>query len=62
MDHPRGRNNSSVVKMDVFYSMWVAQTVPCPWGSGKPACKAVLLHHEQVCDEWFVCVKSCRIE
>lgn len=48
VDHPRGRNNSSVVKMDVFYSMWGAQTVPCPWGSGKPACKTVLLHHEQV--------------
>eukprot|EP00967_Tisochrysis_lutea_P027073 scaffold31323_cov12-Tisochrysis_lutea.AAC.1 len=47
VDHPRGRKNSNVVKMDVFYSMWGAQTVPCPWGSGKPACKATLLHHEQ---------------
>lgn len=33
--------------MDVFYSMWRSRDVPCPWGSGKPACETTLLHHEQ---------------
>lgn len=32
---------------DVFYSMWRSRTVPCPRGSGRPACETVLLHHEQ---------------
>lgn len=47
IDHPRTRSETRVVKMDVFYSMWRSRTVECPWGSGKPACETVLLHHEQ---------------
>lgn len=27
--------------------MWRSRTVPCPRGSGRPACETVLLHHEQ---------------
>jgi hypothetical protein len=33
--------------MDVFWSMWRSRTIPCPHGSGRPACETVLLHHEQ---------------
>ena len=47
VDHPRAVGNSSVVKMDVFYSMWRCKTVPCPWGTDKPAVETLLLHHEQ---------------
>jgi hypothetical protein len=43
VDHPRARPDGSVVRMDVFYSMWRARTVPCPHGSGKPACETVRL-------------------
>lgn len=46
VDHPRFRQDSQVVKMDVFYSMWRSRAVDCPWNSGKPACETVLLHHE----------------
>lgn len=42
VQHPRACVDSSVVRMDVFYSMWRARTVPCPHGSGKPACETVL--------------------
>lgn len=38
---------SSVVRMDVYYSMWSCRDIPCPWGSDKTACEVVLLHHEQ---------------
>lgn len=41
VQHPRACVDSSVVRMDVFYSMWRARTVPCPHGSGKPACETV---------------------
>jgi hypothetical protein len=41
------RRETQVVKMDVFYSMWRSRTVECPWGTGRPACETVLLHHEQ---------------
>lgn len=27
--------------------MWRSRTVPCPRGTGRPACETVLLHHEQ---------------
>lgn len=45
-NHPRAPNTKTV-KMDVFYSMWSSENVECPWGSGKPACQTVLLHHEE---------------
>lgn len=48
MDHPRAKGSGDVVRCDVFYSMWRSRTVECPWGSGKPACETLLLHHEQV--------------
>jgi hypothetical protein len=32
--------------MDVFYSMWRNRTIPCPDGSGRPACETILLHRE----------------
>lgn len=38
---------SRATTMDVFWSMWRSRTVACPWGSGRPACETVLLHHEQ---------------
>ncbi|KXZ56547.1 CYCC1 protein [Gonium pectorale] len=47
VDHPSARRDSHVVKMDVFYSMWRSRTVQCPWGSNRPACETLLLHHEQ---------------
>jgi len=47
VDHPRAPANSSVVRMDVFYSMWRSRNVPCPWSSGRPAVETLLLHHEQ---------------
>lgn len=46
-DHPREYKDSSVVKMDVFWSMWRSRTVPDPWGADTPACETILLHHEQ---------------
>ena len=27
--------------------MWRSRTIPCPHGTGRPACETVLLHHEQ---------------
>lgn len=47
MDHLRAPNNPDVVRCDVFYSMWRSRSVECPWGSGRPACETLLLHHEQ---------------
>jgi hypothetical protein len=47
VEHPRVPEDDSAVRMDVFYSMWRSRTVPCPRGSGRPACETVLLHHEQ---------------
>eukprot|EP00210_Caulerpa_lentillifera_P007288 g6967.t1 len=38
---------SSVVRMDVYYSIWSCRNIPCPWGSEKTACEVILLHHEQ---------------
>jgi len=45
--HPREYKSSSVVKMDVFWSMWRNRTVADPWGADTPACETILLHHEQ---------------
>ncbi|GBF92529.1 hypothetical protein Rsub_05143 [Raphidocelis subcapitata] len=45
--HPREHHNSSVVRMDVFWSSWRSRLVECPWGSGRPATETTLLHHEQ---------------
>lgn len=36
-----------MVRMDVFYSMWSCRDIACPWGTDKPACEVILLHHEQ---------------
>eukprot|EP00884_Botryococcus_braunii_P016853 jgi/Botrbrau1/3851/Bobra.0183s0076.1 len=44
--HPRAVDNSRIVRMDVFYSMWRNRTIPCPEGSGRPACETILLHRE----------------
>lgn len=44
--HPREYRNSSVVRMDTFWSHWQSRAAECPWGSGKPATETVLLHHE----------------
>lgn len=46
-DHPREYKTSSVVKMDVYWSMWRSRTVADPWGADTPACETILLHHEQ---------------
>jgi hypothetical protein len=46
-EHPREYKDSSVVKMDVFWSMWRNRTVADPWGGDAPACETILLHHEQ---------------
>ena len=46
IDHPLAARKEGVVRMDTFYSMWRSRTVPCPKGSGKPACETVLLHFE----------------
>jgi len=48
VEHPRAPTNGEVVRVDNFYSMWRSRTVPCPWGSGRPACETMLLHHEQM--------------
>ncbi|KIZ04898.1 hypothetical protein MNEG_3055 [Monoraphidium neglectum] len=45
--HPREYKNSSLVRMDVYWSHWRSVAVDCPWGSGKPATQTTLLHHEQ---------------
>lgn len=47
LNHPDWKPNPKVVRMDTYYSMWASKTVDCPWGSDKPACYTVLLHHEQ---------------
>ncbi len=47
VDHPRAPALTSVVRMEVFYSMWRSRNVVCPWGSGKTAVETLLLHHEQ---------------
>ena len=47
IDHPRAPAARGIVRMDVFWSMWRSRTIPCPHGSGRPACETVLLHHEQ---------------
>lgn len=33
--------------LSAVWSMWKCRTVPCPWGTGKPACETILLHHDQ---------------
>lgn len=59
VDHPAAREDTEVVSVDEFYSMWRSRTVDCPWGSGRPAVETLLLHHEQfkipenlVCRVW----------
>lgn len=47
MEHPRAPPARGIVRMDVFWSMWRSRTIPCPHGTGRPACETVLLHHEQ---------------
>jgi hypothetical protein len=45
-NHPREAHNSSLVKMDDYWSMWHSRTVPDPWGADTPACETTLLHME----------------
>jgi hypothetical protein len=47
IEHARAPAQRDIVRMDVFWSMWRSRTIPCPHGSGRPACETVLLHHEQ---------------
>ncbi|KAK9816837.1 hypothetical protein WJX72_005705 [[Myrmecia] bisecta] len=47
IEHPRAVRDGQIVRMDTFYSMWRSRTIPCPKGSGRPACETVLLHMEQ---------------
>lgn len=47
VNHENVPITSSVVRMDVYYSMWSCRDIPCPWGSDQTACEVVLLHHEQ---------------
>ncbi len=47
IEHPRAPPARGIVRMDVFWSMWRSRTIPCPHGTGRPACETVLLHHEQ---------------
>lgn len=44
--HPAAPPARGVVQMDVFFSAWRSRTVPCPRGSGAPACETTLLHRE----------------
>lgn len=48
-NHPAAlrARDPNTTQMDVYYSMWRSRTVPCPWGSGRPAVETLLLHHEQ---------------
>lgn len=46
IEHPAAPRMKGTVRMDDFYSMWRSRTVPCPDGSGKPACETTLLHFE----------------
>jgi len=46
IEHPAAPRVKGTVRMDDFYSMWRSRTVPCPDGSGKPACETTLLHFE----------------
>eukprot|EP00210_Caulerpa_lentillifera_P006093 g5821.t1 len=45
--HESVPETSSVVRMDVYYSMWSCRDIQCPWGSDQTACEVILLHHEQ---------------
>jgi len=47
IEHAAAPVRRSMVRMDVFYSMWSCRDIVCPWGTEKPACEVVLLHHEQ---------------
>ncbi len=44
--HPDAPPPSGCVRMDDFYSMWRSHNIPCPKGSGRPACEMTLLHCE----------------
>lgn len=46
--HPAAEPTSQLVQIEEMYSMFKCRTVPCPWGSGKPACECVLLHMENM--------------
>eukprot|EP00887_Chlorella_sp_A99_P003282 scaffold9.g3282.t1 len=44
--HPSAPADGRMVRMESYYSCWRSRTVPCPRGSGRPACETVLLHFE----------------
>lgn len=46
VEHPAAPHEQGIVRMHDFYSMWRSRTVPCPSGSGRPACETTLLHYE----------------
>lgn len=46
VEHPAAPMLQGVVRMSTFYSMWCSRTIPCPKGSGRPACETTLLHFE----------------
>lgn len=46
IDHPAAPRADGLVRMTTFYSMWRSRTVPCPKGTGRPACETTLLHFE----------------
>lgn len=46
VEHPAAPHQQGIVRMQDFYSMWRSRTVPCPSGSGRPACETTLLHYE----------------
>jgi hypothetical protein len=45
-NHPREVQNTSLVKMEDYWSMWHSRTVADPWGGEAPACETTLLHME----------------
>lgn len=46
--HAAVPEDGKLVRCGTFYSMWRCRTIPCPYGSGRPACETVLLHHEDM--------------
>jgi len=47
VEHPMAPLKEGLIRMEVFYSMWYARNVECPWGTDRKACEVVLLHHEK---------------
>lgn len=47
IDHPLAPRQQHIVRMEVFYSMWLTRNICNPKDPSKKACEIVLLHHEQ---------------